>query len=130
MLERNRYWDVQTSMEIYEEWYNFHNFDSEEFGKRTFEICHKIRPKKKKKKWVAHNWCVELRQVIHITIHTKWTDELRENALSSRRQLHIRLLHRQNINIHRRDVVYATKRRRRKMYPGGYRDFHKHKTSE
>lgn len=37
---------MQTSLDIYEEWCNFHNFEPEEFGKKTFEICHEIRPKK------------------------------------------------------------------------------------
>lgn len=44
-MDRNRYWDVQTSLNIYEGWCPFHNIDPDEFGKRTFEVCHKIRPK-------------------------------------------------------------------------------------
>lgn len=43
-MDRNRYWDVQTSLKIYEEWCSFHSIDPDEFGKRTFEVCHKIRP--------------------------------------------------------------------------------------
>lgn len=44
-MERNRYWDVQTSLNIYEDWCRNHNIDAEEFGRKTFEVCHKIRPK-------------------------------------------------------------------------------------
>lgn len=44
-MDRNRHWDVQTSLNIYEEWCSFHNINPDEFGKRTFEVCHKIRPK-------------------------------------------------------------------------------------
>lgn len=34
-IERNSYWDVQTLLNIYEEWCNFHNIDPEEFSKKT-----------------------------------------------------------------------------------------------
>lgn len=44
-MDRNRYWDVQTSLNIYEEWCSFHGIDPDKFGKRSFEVCHKIRPK-------------------------------------------------------------------------------------
>lgn len=44
-IERNRYWDVQTSLNIYEDWCKYHNIDPEDFGWKKFEVCHKIRPK-------------------------------------------------------------------------------------
>lgn len=44
-MERNRYWDVQTSLNIYEDWCRHHNIDSEEFSRKTFEVSHKIRAK-------------------------------------------------------------------------------------
>lgn len=36
---------MQTSLNIYEEWCTFHNIDTDLFGKRTFEVSHKIRAK-------------------------------------------------------------------------------------
>lgn len=43
--KKNRYWDVQTSLNIYDEWCKHHGIDVEDFGRKTFEFCHKIRPK-------------------------------------------------------------------------------------
>lgn len=44
-LNRNRYWDVQTSLNIYKKWCEHHGIDSDDFERKTFEVCHKIRPK-------------------------------------------------------------------------------------
>lgn len=44
-IDTNRYWDVQKSINIFEEWCNHHNIDAEDFSQKTFEVCHKIRPK-------------------------------------------------------------------------------------
>lgn len=44
-MKRNCYWDVQTSLNIYESWCKYHNINTEEFGRKTFEVCHKIRAK-------------------------------------------------------------------------------------
>lgn len=44
-LNRNRYWDVQTSLNIYKKWCEHHSIDCDDFGRKTFVVCHKIRPK-------------------------------------------------------------------------------------
>lgn len=45
-MDTNRYWSVQKSIDIYECWCKHHNFNPIDFGQKTFEVCHKIRPKK------------------------------------------------------------------------------------
>lgn len=42
---RNNYHDIQTSLNIYEQWLKHHNINHEDFGRHTFEVCHKINPK-------------------------------------------------------------------------------------
>lgn len=44
-MESNRFWSVQKSLDIYEAWCKHHNIDSDNFGTKLFEVCHKIRPK-------------------------------------------------------------------------------------
>lgn len=41
----NHYWNVQKSLDIYDEWCAHHNIVADKFGKDLFEICHKIRAK-------------------------------------------------------------------------------------
>lgn len=43
--DRNRYWTIQKSLDIYEAWCEHHNINAVQFGQDAFEICHKIRPK-------------------------------------------------------------------------------------
>lgn len=45
-MDGNRYWSVQKSLDIYDAWADFHNFDPVEFGRNLFEVCHMIRAKK------------------------------------------------------------------------------------
>lgn len=45
-LDGNRYWSVQKSLNIYDAWAEYHNFDTVEFGRNLFEVCHMIRAKK------------------------------------------------------------------------------------
>lgn len=45
-LDGNRYWSVQKSLNIYDAWAEYHNFDAVEFGRNLFEVCHMIRAKK------------------------------------------------------------------------------------
>lgn len=42
----HQYWPVQKSLDIYDEWLEYHQIDADEFATGTFEVCHKIRPKK------------------------------------------------------------------------------------
>lgn len=44
-MESNRFWDIQKSLDIYEQWCKYHNINMDDFGMKLFEICHKIRPK-------------------------------------------------------------------------------------
>lgn len=39
------FWDINTSLDIYEEWCNFHYINPKDFGKDLFNVCHKILPK-------------------------------------------------------------------------------------
>lgn len=41
----NNYHNIQTSLNIYEQWLGHHNIDPEQFGRHTFEVCHKINLK-------------------------------------------------------------------------------------
>lgn len=41
----NNYHNIQTSLNIYEQWLKHHNINHEQFGRQTFEVCHKINPK-------------------------------------------------------------------------------------
>lgn len=39
------YWDINTSLDIYDEWCNYHFIDRKLFAKDLFNVCHKIMPK-------------------------------------------------------------------------------------
>lgn len=39
------FWDINTSLDIYEGWCNFHYINPKDFGKDLFNVCHKILPK-------------------------------------------------------------------------------------
>lgn len=39
------YWDINTSLDIFDEWCKFHYIDSKLFAKDLFNVCHKIMPK-------------------------------------------------------------------------------------
>lgn len=39
------YWDINTSLDIFDEWCTFHQIDNKTFAKDLFNVCHKILPK-------------------------------------------------------------------------------------